>query len=298
MQIIIKCGKIIFARVVRKLKLQVKTKRKFRGLKITAIVISVVILLCVVLQAGVDYRHKKPIWTPDYDMVDISSVIGKENFSDDDYKLIFEQTGLTRAGVDDLIKKGKTHLILEIQESFFEERELVVNNFAPFTCCDEMDTLVKTTDLEDGDIIVSTTSHFSFFELGHSALVTDASRAEIINAIGYGNGSDTEHISNVTNRHNMYVLRPKLSAEKRKEAAQFAKSELIGLPYSVSVGILQKKFADIPLSTHCGHIVWYSYMKMGIDIDSNGGATPFPRDFITSDEVEILQVYGVDPRTF
>lgn len=274
---------------------KVKTKKKkFKALKIIAVVVLILVCTVALFRYGIQYKHREAVWMPQYEMQDISKVIEKEMLSKEDYELIFEQTGLTKEGVDTSTKEQ----ILAVQQSFFQKRSLVPEEFAPFTCCDRIDMFADTVDLQDGDIIVTSATHLSFFELGHAAIVVDAENGEILNAIGYDQKSCLEDVSELTCRPNFVVLRPNLSAEKRKAAAQYAKKELLDLQYSVSFGFFGKQYTESPTLTNCGHIVWYAYKKQGIDIDSNGGPLVMPSDILASNELSVLQIFGTDPRSF
>jgi len=275
-------------------KVKIKKKKKLKAVKIIAAVIVAVLCLTVIFTYGVDYKHRTALWQPHYKMEDISEVLKKETLSDDDYRLIFKQTGLSKEGVS----TSTTEEILSIQKSFYKQRELVTDEFAPFTCCDRTDMFAETVKLQDGDIIVTSATHLSFFELGHAAIVVDAEKGEILNAIGYDHKSCIESIEEMTCRPNFVVLRPNLSKEQRKAAAEYAKKELIDLQYSVSVGFFGNKYSETPSLTNCGHIIWYAYKKQGIDIDSNGGALVMPSDILASKELTMLQVFGIDPDSF
>ncbi len=275
-------------------KVKVKKNKKLKALKIIAAVLVAALCFLAVFRYGVQYKHRSALWMPDYEMQDISEVIKKDTLTDADYELVFNQTGLTKEGVD----ACDDSQILSVQQSFFEKRELVAEEFAPFTCCDATDTIAETVKLEDGDIIVTSATHLSFFELGHAAIVVDAEKGEVLNAIGYDQKSCIEPVSEMTCRPNFVVLRPNLSAEKRKAAAEYAKKELIDLQYSVSFGFFGNKFTQTPSLTNCGHIIWYAYKKQGIDIDSNGGPLVMPSDILASDELTALQVYGIEPSGF
>lgn len=275
-------------------KVKMKKNKKSKAVKIIAIVLAFALCTTAVFAYGVDYKHRTALWQPHYKMEDISDVLKKDALSDDDYRLIFKQTGLTKEGVE----ASTVEEILSIQKSFHQKRELVADEFAPFTCCDRTDMFAETVKLQDGDIIVTSATHLSFFELGHAAIVVDAENREILNAIGYDHKSCIEPIEEMTCRPNFVVLRPNLSKEQRKAAAEYAKKELVDLQYSVSVGFFGNKFSEIPSLTNCGHIIWYAYKKQGIDIDSDGGPLVMPSDILASKELTVLQVFGTDPDSF
>ena len=44
--------------------------------------------------------------------------------------------------------------------------------------------------------------------------------------------------------------------------------------------------------THCAHVVWYAYQRIGIDLDSDGGIFVTPYDIQNSPYLEVIQSYG------
>ncbi len=274
---------------------RVYVKRKKR--KFTAIisVFAAVFALAIILEAGVFIEHLSSVWSPDYEKRDISSLLLKEERTQQEYDELFRQTGLSRTAIDELLGAGDAEGILEIQSDFFEKRERITAQFAPFTCAHTIDENIKTVPLKDGDIIISPTTHFSYFRLGHAALVTDAENGDIAASVGYASLSYIEDISEITDRTSFIVLRPR-DRKKAQAAAEYAKENLLGLPYSVSVGLTSKKFPDTPKLTNCSHLVWYAYKAQGVDIDNDGGPFVFPEDMLLSDELEVVQVYGINPQ--
>jgi len=281
---------------VRKIKkAYVKVRKRLpKALRIFLIVISVFVALFVFLEAGVFALHYKKAFKPDYQRADLSSIIYKESFSDSDYALILKQTGLTRAGVDAIVSENRQSDILKIQSDYFTDYDVKKFQFSPITCCHELKKPITTVPLENGDIIITPTSHFSFFEMGHSALVVDAFEGTVMNATGYDNISCFESVDVTTNRPIFMVLRLKADKETRAKIDKTAKEKLLDLKYSISIGIIGKKYVENPMRTNCSHLVWHAFKTFGYDIDSNGGPIALPMDFFESNDLEILQVYGFD----
>lgn len=91
---------------------------------IFACVLAFALLFCSVLQIGyVISKRNAYVWKPDYEKVEISALLDKQTLSDEDYDLIYSQTGLTRIGVDRALEKGYVgkQRILEIQNSYFSD---------------------------------------------------------------------------------------------------------------------------------------------------------------------------------
>lgn len=278
-------------------KVSPRLKRKHPVLRVFLIIIAVVLAVFLLLEAGVYALHYKEPYTPDYKKEDVSSVLSKEALTDEDYSLLFKQTGLTKIGIDSLISAGRSEDILKIQEDFFAKYEIKKIQFSPITCCHENYEEIETPPLENGDIIISPTSHFSFYEIGHSAIVVNSAEGKVINATGYNNKSCYENISGITIDPSFIILRPKADKAKREQIAEYVEAELLDLPYSISVGVLYPKFSEKPIATNCSHLIWHAFKKFGIDIDANGGGVVLPMDFAQSEHLEIVQIRGIDPTT-
>ena len=276
----------------------VRLKKKHPVLRALGIVLAIFLAVVLVLEIGVFAHHLyKDTYYPDYEKEDISFVLTKESFTDQDYAIIFKQTGLTRAGVDALVFAGKKDDVLKIQEDYFARYEVKKIQFSPLTCCHENYEDIETVPLQNGDVFISPTSHFSFFPLGHSAIVANAAENKIINSTGYNNRSCYEDVSAMTVDPAFIVLRPKLSHFEKTQVVECAKNELFDLPYSISVGVLYPKFSEKPLATNCSHLIWSAFKKAGLDVDSNGGKVVMPMDIALSERFEILQIRGIDPKS-
>ena len=84
--------------------------------------------------------------------------------------------------------------------------------------------------------------------------------------------------------------------EERAAVAEYAREYLVGVPYHVLAGIWERltgSSADVPVGTHCSHLVWYAYYQFGYDLDSDGGLIVTPRDIVGSKKLKIIQKYGV-----
>ena len=273
-----------------------KVKKKFKILIISIAVLSAIVIF---LQSGMVYTHKSAAWTPNYEKQDLSWVINKLQFTEEEYELLFRQTGLTRVGIDSLVANQKQKDILTIQEEFFESYDFYNEIFAPFTCSDRMVKNITLAPLKKGDIVLSRSSHISYLQSGHAGLVVDGEKGLVINASGYGSNSCIEDVSVLNCRPTILVLRPKISEDTAAEIADFALENLDGKKYSLLAGIFGEKGSEEEIDkTHCSHLVWYAYKAFGIDIDSNKGLAVWPEDIEKSKHLELVQVYGINPDEF
>lgn len=278
--------------------ISVRTKGSVRLVKLAAILLAIVLLILGALQGGYLHLHAThKVFSPNYAKKDISPLFNKKELSIQDYDLIFNQTGLSKAAVDDFLEGGQETEILKAQTDFFGNYETDYTLFAPFTCCHKVNEEITVAPLKKGDIIVSLTTHFTGFMLGHATIVTDPEYDQTVVSIGYMSRSFLGVVSDATNRESFVILRHS-DTEKASAAADYANENLVNLPYSISVGFTTKKFPEKPLVTQCGHLVWYAYKKQGIDIDSNGGPFVYPKDILASEHLEVVQVFGMNPNDF
>ncbi|MBQ5927030.1 MAG: hypothetical protein IIX01_03800 [Clostridia bacterium] len=271
-------------------------KRTKKWNKALAIVFAVVVFLVAFFftygEISMACAHKWKPWRPDYEKRDITAAVQNPQKTEEDYRLIYEQTGLTKIGVDGLIAAGKTKKIYEIQKGYFQESPLERENVGFYACLEEIDFLMPHCELEAGDILVSNSTHVMNFRLGHAALVLNKF-GNILEGLRPGENSDITGISVFMQMSSFMILRPKLPKEVRASVAKYAENHLTGVEYSLFTGIFTKK-ASIK-KTQCAHIVWYSYYKFGYDFDSNGGLVVTPGEIANSPELDVVQIYGYHP---
>ena len=271
-----------------------------RFVKIIAAILLFAIYVLIYLQAGAAYiENTWEAWKPDYEKADLTELLLKSELSDEDYELVYQQTGLTRLGVDPLLSDGNIGEILRIQDSFFSERDYFYNYFAPFTGQFEKSRgRYPNAPLSDGDIIFCPATFLSSSVLGHTAIVVDGKVGRIAEAYGFGSGFDTTLKASFFIYPAFVILRPKVDEDIKKQVAQYTKDELIGAEYDIFAGLFEEKAPDTLERTHCSHSVWYAYNKFGIDLDSNGGKIVTPTDILNSPYLEVVQVFGMDINGF
>ena len=81
-------------------------------------------------------------WTPDYDFADLTATFEKSQseLTEDDYALLYAQTGLTKIGADRLWNSdsGKNR-IRTIQKCYMEKVSVYRERFAPWTCWEKLE---------------------------------------------------------------------------------------------------------------------------------------------------------------
>lgn len=231
---------------------------------------------------------------PDYEKQNIATIIQKEDITDQEYKTLYRQTGLTKLGIDDLRMRFKKQQILTIQNAFLKPQTVVCRNFAPFTYTEDILGYMPLTALKNGDILVSSSMHVSFLRYGHAALVVDAEMGTVLEIAEMGSVSGFDVAVDFCDRANFMVLRPNLPQEIIDQVVDNAKENLIGIPYDATVGVLSQKYRETLKGTQCAHLVWYAYKCFGVDLDSDGGAIVRPKDLANSPYLQVVQVFGFD----
>ena len=268
--------------------------------------ITIILIIAAVLIAE-EIIEPMGYISPDYDKTDIASMLDKEVLSDDDYKELFYQTGLGKIAIDEILKdevSGKEK-ILNFQGDFFKEYNI---------SCEEIAIIVSQESIvneegkpmygfnlapyENGYILVTKATHSLGWRHGHAGIVTDSENQETLEAVLLGTNTMLQNINKWRVYPSFMMLKLKdTSQETLDEIAEFAKNNLLEIPYGLTVGLTSKKNPD-PInlkSTQCSHIAWYPLMQFGYDTDSDGSWLVTPKDMANSDLFEIVQIYGVDP---
>lgn len=280
-----------------------KEKRKKLSKRIIALIVCAAFIVFLALVA---FGLQIAFWIsdatmrciqPDYPKIDDLDEYLDGEISDEDYEVLYRQTGLTKIGIDRALKRGEAgkRLIKQIQDDFFEPHTVDNRQIAPYACTDYIEKQIANIYLEDGDIVVTSSTHISFVRIGHAGLVTNGTFNEILQANAYGTYSKIGEIGNFTNRVNFMIFRPdptKIDSYTVQKVVQYAKTNLLNIPYEGLTGLLTSK-NDINKS-QCAHIVWYAYKQFGIDLDGNGGCMVVPYDLAKSDYLQLVQVFGFD----
>ena len=263
-------------------------------------IIAFLSLLCAALliaDAAVDASARV---LPSYAREDIAQLLEQESWSESDYETLYLQTGLGRAALDEM--KDDPERILTFQDALFYDGDLAHEEVAVTTKRDIFaDTRYRApmVDLQDGDVLITSTCHSFGWRNGHAALVVNGANGSLLESVSLGIPSTiTAYGSDwFCYGTNFMVLRLKDAGEEaRAEIAQTARERLYNVPYSLTVGFLSPKDqGETPQGTHCSHLVWQAYHYFGYDIDSDGGPLCTAQDISRSDLFEVVQVFGFDP---
>lgn len=264
-------------------------------------------------------------WTPDYLSEELPHFTSVRELTQEEQDLLFAQTGLTLGGLTRLEEAGRLEELEVFHRAFFLESLLVdgspdsLSSFSsplqalptyadknsPISWEEWLLNLDGTRGayypmipLEKGDILLTPSSYCFGWRQGHSAMVVDGVEGFTLESVVLGQNSTTQWVSKWQGFPAVMVLRPK-DERLGERAAQLAMEYLYDIPYTLTVGVLSNKYRtfDSIKSTNCSHLVWQAYQWLGLDIDGNGGIQVFPQDIGQSDQLELLQIWGIDPNT-
>ena len=294
-------------------------KRIRRGKPRLLVMTAAVFLFGAVWRWGTEVEagaHRAPVCKK----VSLEQVLKKEPglLKEEDYALLFQQTGLGKAGVDALFDQGRQRELPALQARLFAPvevecrantivtREERIAGEAPFQTS-------PIPHIEEGDILLTFNCHALGWRNGHAALVVDAGKRLTLEASQLGVYSQVGSMEHWETYPSFVVLRLRgATQEERAAIAEYARQHLSGLPYRLEAGILDRAAAwlsgatgaasaqaspDTPspvTGTHCAHLTWYAYRHFGYDLDSNRGVLVTPRDIFESSIVEIVQIYGME----
>lgn len=317
-----------------------KERKCRRGVK----VVTAIVLLGGILFFWTYVAERNVRYTPDYPMEDITPFLEKM-LTEKEYEFLYRQTGLSPIAVDTLRKENRSEELLAVQERFFAEAEIDCEcNFLIFreTLKLQDDKEIQVTNgkaavmpvLEEGDILITFSTHFLGWRNGHAALVVDAKNGRTLEAMTLGRDSAILSLKSWAERPSFAVLRlANASKEQRAEIAAYAKETLTQLPYQLSAGIwegIQSRLQSLEnetnvktnatenetnvktnatetknimtdsgsielMGTQCAHLIWCAFQKFGYDLDSDGGLVVTPKDLYESPLLEVIQVYGMKP---
>lgn len=236
----------------------------------------------------------------------IGPLLQKSSLDRHDYRVLFCQTGLGREAVNCLRKEaqaGKNREILEFQEAFLKTHENECCSAGLFIRQDKLVSengeQVPLVPLEDGDIFLSFSSHTFGWRHGHAGLVVDGNAGLCLEAAMPGCTSGIQRTDHWTDCANFVVLRLQgASREERGKIAAFARRNLEGVPYSLFSGIFDKREKEpcTEMTAQCAYLIWYAFMQFGYDLDGDGGRVVTVGDLLKSPYVEIIQIFGLDPK--
>lgn len=295
-----------------------------RGGRIRSVALLVGLALFLLLYNWVAETIPQAYIEPKVEQTDIGSLLAQSEHTESELQIISSQTGLHLEGIQKLLAQGRGRELLQIQQQYFAPVRVKALKSTPLTISealvDEQGCIcygMPLVDIQDGDILLTKNSRFLGWRNGHAALVVDAEKGLMLEAIMPGTNSQISPISKWSTYPSFLVLRlkdeyRKETADKetdlRSQVADYAAKELTDVPYLLVAGIMERSFSESMATveaagsltktdkalkgTHCAHLVWYAYKQFGIDLDSDGGVIVTPFDIQNSEYLDIIQTIG------
>ena len=254
-------------------------------------------LITLVLAAVLCVRHfiagSHAFYVPSYEFEKVTEDMPADR--------VFELTGLSPQAVGDLKEQGDFERVEALNELYFKKPDFKRNYIAYPVTAEEKNTKQQTpmAPLRNGDILVTFNTHTCDWRHGHLAIVTDSKAGIILEHLAIGEMSSYGYAPYWGEYPAFAVLRHP-DSDKAEEAARYAREHLTDVPYSIFAGIIKKDKSgeEIIDSSHCSHIVWQAYKAVGADLDKNGGPVVTPRDVAMSPELEVVQIFGLNPKDY
>ncbi len=272
-----------------------KRGHNLRKIKFEYLIVSVIIILLIILKLN---SNLNMFYNTTAEYKNLMPILLKTNLSDDDYNIIFEQTGISKKGILDM-KTQPTFIddILLYQKIYqkpatvvTKKMNLITNQEKVFNEEGKWIPAFKMVNYKNGDIFLTKSTSTFNFRHGHIGIVVDAEKGKVLECIQPGTNSSFLGIGHWVYYPTFKLLRFK-DEDLANKIAQYARNNLEGIPYN----ILSDKDQNPILSTHCSLIVWQAFNHFGIDIDPNQGLIISPEDIAKSPMFDIIQVYGFDP---
>lgn len=154
----------------------------------------------------------------------------------------------------------------------------------------------ELTQLQPGDILITLSTHSMGWRHGHAGLVID--EYTVLESVTLGTCSELCSTKHWEKYSNCVVLRIKgITPEEQKAVAQYAMENLVDIRYRLLAGVIGDKAPGADgknFGVQCGYLVWYAWYQMGYDLDSDGGKLVTVHDLLHSDQLEVIQIFGMD----
>ena len=288
---------------------QNKTKARARLLLLPLALLLAAALLLVVTRP---LAHLHGTFSPAYPRQNLTPLLEQDALSRADYKTIFFQTGLGSAAVDGYLAMGQPGIqrILDTQDAFFSTGSTACAPLAITTWEDhrvdaggQVVSGFPMAPLEEGDVLLSFSTHTLGWRHGHAGLVVDAEAGLTLEAVVIGSDSAIVNAGHWASYTTYLHLRLRdLSEEDRNAIRRFAFSRLDGIPYHLTSGIFSPEKLQDPdsagLGAQCAYLAWYALAWAGYDTDADGGRIVTVGDLSESPLFEVVQVYGLDPADY
>jgi uncharacterized protein YycO len=297
--------------------------------KVVILLLSIIIVAVVTIAILENLTESSGHFYPNYEKSDLNNILEASiimnndnskiiSLSKDAYENVFKQTGLGAPAIDQILsdtkgdKKDFLNELISYQNDFFTQEVYACTQVGIITSEEKMvdgqgdrRKAFKIPSIKVGDIFITKATHSIGYRHGHGAIVVDVEGKKTLESILLGYNSTYQSIDKWRGYPSFIQLRLKpgeylsenmTNEELGKIIAEFAKEYTYDIPYGLLTGIPVKSPTPEKIrKTQCSHLVWYAYNNFGINLDSDGSWLVTPKDIANSKEVEIVQVFGVNP---
>ena len=193
---------------------------------------------------------------PQYAQMDIQPLLNQPYLTSNQLIILSSQTGLQPRIIGKFLMQGRQQELLQIQQHYFEPIRIESLNTTPFTISERLvDEQGRRTigmplaDLRNGDILITKNSRFLGWRNGHAALVVDAKKGLVLEAIVLGTVTKLSPIEKWSTYPSFQVLRLKdeyaenpnnASETLPQKIAAYAEKNLTEIPYHLHAGIFER----------------------------------------------------------
>ena len=250
------------------------------------------------------FTLKNASYIPQVDTIDLSPILSKPLLDEADYALIFEQTGIAMPLVQELQTMPHfTEKMLKFQADYLKKRHFKWVYLFPITfeerLVDTENNEVKGYDIgpyHNGYILFTKAAHSFGWHHGHCGIVIDEKHGKTLEALNFGQGCATQNISKWEYYPSFKMMRLKnASLVTQNEIAQFAYAHLIDARYHL-IAFKNMTPDFIPSETQCALLIWQAFYHFGYDLDYQNNLFVTPKSLASSPLLEILQIYGFNPK--
>ncbi len=283
-----------------------------RGKRIMNAVVVVVVTTALFLYGWISEAVQETHTIPQVERRDIYTWVRQGRLAESQLEVVAQQTGVHKEIIAELLEERRWQLLLELQGAYFAtvDTEEVASSIVTLSeyVVDEEGRYRKGTplvDIQNGDILITKNSRFLGWRNGHAGLVVDAKKGLVLEAVMLGTNTKLCSVEKWRGYPAFQVLRMREELEVPVGAAvAYAIEHMVDVPYSLLAGMADRlcyamtgeKIGQAMLptlkGTQCAHLVWYVYMQVGIDLDSDGGLFVTPADLQNSPYLEVIQNYG------
>lgn len=152
--------------------------------------------------------------------------------------------------------------------------------------------------LQEGDILLTLSTHSFGWRHGHAGLVVDAQNGQVLEAVVLGRPSAVLSVDHWRSYSTLLILRLSSASEGLPgRVAQYAQEHLSALPYRLTSGLGREKAPSLEVGAgaQCAYLVWYAYWQFGYDLDGDGGQLVTVQDLASSPLLQVIYSRGISP---